>query len=151
MIKLSEYRVGNLVRWNPSLQTPTSTLMPLHVEIVAMMGKKVGYISPNIESRVEPFEDDQLQKEIAFRMVEELEPIVLTHEIIEQAGFSEDKLHAVQGHTHHYLYWSGETVVLQHLDGQALSNPVTYLHQLQNLYFALTGNELDLSRHKLTE
>jgi|LakMenE18May11ns_1017448.scaffolds.fasta_scaffold9172863_2 hypothetical protein len=79
------------------------------------------------------------------------EPIPLTPEILVKAGFKRDK----QGHYRKYLD-KGRFFVLRGSEYDYKSNShidclkvmyydnvnVIYLHQLQNLYFALTGKEL---------
>lgn len=88
--------------------------------------------------------------------VVDIEPIPLTPEILEKCGFKrkekssdigptpEDTYRAQGMPIFNYYYWN--------LDGFSLSDDfyhgtvkVTCLHQLQNLYFALTGKELTIS------
>jgi hypothetical protein len=72
-------------------------------------------------------------------------PIVLTPEILEKAGFM--KVYAV---------WDGRDIdhrkdrlfIWGHngcTDGHTVDFPCKFLHQLQNLYFALTGTELNIN------
>ena len=72
-------------------------------------------------------------------------PIPLTPEILEKAGFRQaitnDRI---------WLLRIGDTNLMLHIDGHAwsYSGPILikikYVHQLQNLYFALTGEELKI-------
>ena len=67
-------------------------------------------------------------------------PIPLSAEILEKAGFVSDIDHWYNspGHEIRILFHDkGVTVCTQ-----SVVRPVNYLHQLQNLYFALTGEEL---------
>src|SRR6266487_5068670 len=89
MITANELRIGNLIFWNPKLSNPNITLAAMQVEISAILEDKISYISPGIEYRVEPFEDDLLQKETPYKSLKELEPIILTAEILEKCGFKQ--------------------------------------------------------------
>src|SRR4051794_31565113 len=89
MITANELRTGNLIFWNPKLSNPNITLEPMQVEVSAILEDKIGYTSPKIEYRVEPFEDDLLQKNTSYKSLEELEPISLTAEVLERSGFKE--------------------------------------------------------------
>jgi hypothetical protein len=76
------------------------------------------------------------------------EPIPLTEEILLKCGFVKDELHDC------FVIWQSESdVAIEffvneiHLVGYSSAEPIEnckYLHQLQNLYFALTGTELNI-------
>lgn len=86
------------------------------------------------------------------------EPIPLTAEILTKAGFDTDQIcywkdYSYQG-TVEYLtlgYYAGKRFGF--LKSNQLSNgstiEVKYFHQLQNLYFALTGEELEVKELNL--
>lgn len=75
-------------------------------------------------------------------------PIPLTPEILEKCGFEK------VDHIHGYSFWSiirkrkqYNVPVISIYENKTeingyIINHITYLHQLQNLYFALTGKEL---------
>jgi len=149
MIKARELRIGNLVTWNRALVSPTSTLPPMQIEVAAILADRINYVFPNIENRVEPFEDDVAQSGVRFKMLEEIEPIVLTAELLKNIGFEEKegKLVLVCPHIHHLqLSFDDTQLIYISLPG---SNPIAlsvkFFHQLQNLFFAITGEELRLS------
>jgi hypothetical protein len=78
-----------------------------------------------------------------------IEPIPLTPEILEKAGFS--YLLNNGGQLYYIIYDSGFTVMQSYgkwhfspSKSTTLGNEIKYLHQLQNLYFALTGQELTI-------
>ena len=89
---------------------------------------------------------------------DEIEPIPLTEEILMKAGFGKDHFnsncfsidYSNQGTL---VVFSNKTPVA--IDNELkepfycilnrLIHPIKWLHQLQNLYFTLTGQELDLS------
>jgi hypothetical protein len=72
------------------------------------------------------------------------EPIPLTPEILEKAGFVYDKI----THYKNILMLAegdnGFDVWVKHFGEGNRINAVKHLHQLQNLYFALTGEELNI-------
>ncbi|GAA4320731.1 hypothetical protein [Flaviaesturariibacter amylovorans] len=86
-------------------------------------------------------------------------PVVLKAEVLEARGFTENKDYAlypqarefhrvlpVKGKEQHalvaYVKSNGECLAWATVNGLVASNPVFHLHALQNLYFALTGEEL---------
>ena len=78
--------------------------------------------------------------------------IPLTPEILEQCGFKRDKLghwrknmnkskfFILRGREWHYKTGYLDTLSVMHYDNCKMS----YLHQLQNIYFALIGEELEI-------
>lgn len=119
MIQASELRIGNYVLWN----------------------NEIGNVNQILE------------KDICFKcgedcLIDEIEPIPLTEEILLKCGFGKEKnvmpiytLGAIS------IYWISD----MHENGRLYFNswcihkskPKT-LHQLQNLCFALTGEELTI-------
>ena len=80
MIPESELRIGNRVFWNPKILRSNATVEPMQLEVTAILPEKIGYVSPKIEQRVEPFEDDLLTKDTPYEPLDEIEPIPLTEE-----------------------------------------------------------------------
>jgi hypothetical protein len=58
------------------------------VEVTAILEDQLGYLSPRVEHRVEPFEDDLLPLNAPHRPLEEFEPILLTAAIVKKCGFT---------------------------------------------------------------
>ena len=153
MITAEELRIGNLVTWNPKLINPAVTLPPMQVEVFSIMRDRIMYVFPNIENRVEPFEDDVVQMGDRHKLLQELEPIILTTGIMEEIGFSEkggllsskyfEKGDLQLQHTGEYF----QRVAVTKLHTTVYDLPIRYFHQLQNLYFALTGEELEIKLH----
>lgn len=82
------------------------------------------------------------------------EPIHLTHEILEAAGFRKDKsdyftLDLGFGYTLSTLYITPGVALF--CKGEVLPNPFGYLHELQNLYHSLTGEELTINLNQLQQ
>ncbi|HEY6974906.1 MAG TPA: hypothetical protein VH396_01380 [Chitinophagaceae bacterium] len=156
MITSNELRIGNLLFWNPKLSNPNTTLEAMQIEVWAILKDKIGYTFPGIEYRAEPFEDDLLQKEIRYKSLEELELVVLTPEILEMCGFKQED----DSFDRNEIFKNQNTpfldveinileykVLLRFTNGQTVELPSTYkfLNQLQNLYFILTGEELEIN------
>lgn len=94
-------------------------------------------------------------KEITWIEYEQFSPVELTPDILEAAGW----------------YWNNEADCYEHSDVRMsmnhnsisgwtmfnyvlkakITNKIFYLHQLQNLYFALTGEELQIDITKLNK
>jgi len=80
-----------------------------------------------------------------------MSPIPLTPEILEKCGFGENPQHEHPAFDEYSLLsnnrfaigdFNGEYWVVDGIDQWLLEHKIYYLHQLQNLYFALTGEEL---------
>lgn len=132
-----------------------TTLLPIQVEVMSIADDEIGYISPRVEHRAEPFEDDVLQLETAHRPLKEFEPIVLTTEIAEKCGFVQTGLASDDGSVSKMDYWFHDCRLQFakdniHLERQRAGDQpefigrVQFLHQLQNLYHALSGEELQI-------
>lgn len=83
-------------------------------------------------------------------------PIPLTEEWLEKFGFENQSLDIFINHKEeqgHWLEFTGEYVELQSsgdYSGHELGlKHVKHVHQLQNLYFALTGEELEVKELRL--
>ena len=145
MLKANELRIGNFIFWNSKLSSPeTSFLTP--VEVTSILPDKIGYISPGIEHRSESFEDDLLQTQTAHGSLEEFEPILLTREILEKCGF--ENMDA----NDQYTRYRKEPLTIRFMAGNSIRASIRdrefvcqWLHQLQNLYFDLTGEELEVT------
>ena len=76
----------------------------------------------------------------------DLEPIPLTPRILEKCGFKEGSYHknwfSIPTLTPHIVKYD-DGFILEMVDDIRISESFQYLHQLQNLYFALTGTELN--------
>lgn len=76
-------------------------------------------------------------------------PIPLTPEILERCGFVNNIVYrltiANKDSSPSELQWSGgETICICRSGINAIGVSCKYVHQLQNLYYSLTGEELDL-------
>lgn len=77
---------------------------------------------------------------------EEIKPIPLTEEILLKAGFDEESEKPINYSANLYVDMvSNEACVGCEYDGfHLVRSNIKYVHQLQNLYFALTGEELNI-------
>ena len=99
------------------------------------------------------FDEDGNEKQIGYSDLVSLEltvlhfnPIPLTPEILERCGFEKGNdnlsLKVFEGYVSILLILNTFPLVLE-IDGSRMPlHRVKYLHQLQNLYFSLTGEEL---------
>jgi hypothetical protein len=145
MIDPTELRIGNLICWNPRLLNPNGTLPAMPVRVSAILQDKIGYTSPNYEHRVEPFEDDKLQLEMPYRTLTELEPLKLTTEILKSSGFKK-KSGSVLKHKDYELHYDVKKGSGYYIKKKFSFKDVMYVHQLQNIYYTLTGNELEIGQ-----
>lgn len=134
MIKAEELRIGNFIFCD---ELETEHLLNSVVQVTSFTNKVVHWKAPSVFT-VNKHSGTPLQY---------ANPIPLTTEILEQCGFEKKTDHA---HAIGEYYWFDngrfETVhvfnnwiTLKGID----SCPIKYLHQLQNLYFALTNEELN--------
>lgn len=75
-------------------------------------------------------------------------PIILTPEILEKAGFekSGDNEHYFIGHFGFYLIHDGSDWCMKpRINDSLVISYCKYIHQLQNLYYALTSTELTIN------
>lgn len=126
MIKIEELRIGNWVIWKDVLKD-------------------------NHREELDPCEDEpyKLCSYDEFEWVHEFDPIPLTHEILLKCGFEEGAWFLHIPKCNLYFVWFSDTgtVELEISEGTyspGLNYECKHLHQLQNLYYALTGKELNI-------
>ena len=98
---------------------------------------------PNLEHRVEPFEDDVAEIGDGFIPLSELEPIALNEAWLIRAGFEINgniaQLKSVQNLA---FTWDGRGLLPTSQPGN--NKALLYLHELQNAYEDKTGSTLDI-------
>lgn len=74
------------------------------------------------------------------------EPIPITPEILEAVGFEKEGLTTIakDGLPVYFKLKAGELSALVFNLSTPINVPCKYVHQLQNLFFTLTGNELEI-------
>ena len=78
----------------------------------------------------------------------EIEPIPLTEELLKKCGFTkvgsnyEKDWLLLHTHLEKQIF---DFLLYESSSGKLKATPILYLHRLQNLYFALTGEELEIN------
>lgn len=129
MIKAEEFRIGNKVLYKNNGRISTVSLSLVHFEMIAKHGANDFF------------------------------PVLLKAELLTQSGFIENKDYALYPQAHEYSLqlaipglnknelkaWiksNGECFARALVNDLAISANVFHLHSLQNLYYALTAEEL---------
>jgi hypothetical protein len=132
MIKSSEFRLNNYLMHKTGVRILTMRCNPQHFELMAKDGGK------------------------------DLFPVVLAPTVLEKCGFVENKKYALLPESREYslvlpVMGSGAVEIKAYvknnkecfaravLSNVPITNNIFHLHSLQNLYFALTGEELAVS------
>ena len=120
---LNELRVGSIVT-HPLFGTPAA------VRAIAFNGLYIGT-------------EDGLPLHI-----DDFKPVVITDEILEKLHFV--KMTSEAPGIGEYDWWETDDLSLTHIheglygvDGLSGIKPMKYVHELQNVHFVITGNELD--------
>lgn len=144
ILKASELRIGNLIQVGHGPRRYLGTILTItqhHFDISYL--DVSGFAPPIPEDKIHGYA--QIKHEVA-------QPIPLTPEILEKAGFDGSHRGWTKdiGNPYHatWLQWyeeDKEVFVSMQDDHYYIPNATAqYLHQLQNLYFALTGTELQI-------
>lgn len=129
MIKATELRIGNQVLWKGEIRN------------IASIQMKFNYYSCSVSDR---------DGSIKYAQENELEGLPLTVQWMAKLGFrwnAKDKRYYIQiGNTLYLEYDTDFDVFIapESWAGSCPWNTVKHVHQLQNLYFALTGEELTI-------
>jgi hypothetical protein len=126
MITANELRIGNLVKWE-------EYILP-----IKSIDYESVYVKLNEELRI------IYKTKYLYLFINELEPVPLTEERLLKFGFEKDV-------TEYNICWFLNHVYIWFVDGEYINEldlPIKYVHQLQNLYFALKGEELTLKEDK---
>ncbi|EHQ41576.1 hypothetical protein [Myroides odoratus] len=148
MIQASELRLGNLVFVDNKKYHPKLKNIPV---VVTGIEKKT---LTNDQKQSFPFSDSSIRivptqgefKDLEIGQLNEfIKPIELTEERLLQCGFKHtgNGFYELLG-THIGLCNIGDVFFNVGFKGITIGN-IKYLHQLQNLYFALTGKELEIN------
>jgi hypothetical protein len=149
MIQPNELRVGNLLRWEDDSHdiVRVESLHFVKDEPLPMTGMD---LSPKAEWCIDYSETSR--KESGCALLSEFIPVAVTAELIKCFGFeayTETRLmfRKMYAETMTQKYWfkldmdvSGKYATTNHAVIHGLK--IKYLHQLQNLYYSLTGKEL---------
>lgn len=132
-IKTQDLRLGNLISFK--------ALNPVDVEI-------------EYKGKVTSIREDSVTMNDALHVPEQfILPVILTEEWLEEAGFRRDEGRFTYKLTIAYedsnypctLQQSGSGIQICRSGIGAACPNIEYVHQLQNLYFALVGEELEIN------
>lgn len=117
------------------------------------IGNYVKRKSSNTPLRIENFVMDSVHfnrsKKPYFSKVSNIEPIPLTEDWLLMFGF--DYLDSLSMYEKNGFGFKKSDINTIHYDYGLCSLSIKYVHQLQNLYFALTGDELELKGTNLNK
>lgn len=131
MIDVKELRIGNLVE----IETTINGRSLRSVErVIGLLDNTIFFDMNDVNGK---------------RSVEYCIPVPLTEEILLKCGFK--KINHIGG----YSFWSYDKNKVNfycdiydrytRVGGYSIPNHIIYVHQLQNLYFTLTGKELEIT------
>lgn len=130
-MEAQELRIGNLLLLNNSEFRPRET-----GKVITVTAVSTDTLKPSIGCKVDEYT-------YFGQFIEYLEPIPLTDEWLIKAGFERQKQYMGRVYNKSIMQLQNEDDGW--VDGYDTVIPLTkYVHQLQNLYFALTGKELDI-------
>lgn len=141
-LNIRSFRIGNLV-YNPHLE-------------------RIGYIAEITRADMTLFHGEMLIKEAGFCheildkvVLWDVRPIRLTPTLLEKCGFEKEFSDCYQRFDYYIIprviclspkkegfCWQVE----DEIDDCNVDVPIKYLHQLQNIYFTLTGTELNVEK-----
>ena len=99
--------------------------------------------------------DDDLYYEVDITVlldIDSFEPIDITEEWLLKLGFKKQaktywiSLYSLKAELHFEVYIKDMVLYLKSDNSNFIFDPIKYIHQLQNLYFALTGEELEINK-----
>jgi hypothetical protein len=130
MIKVNELRVGNLIKFNNRLQKEKNVEVNLRFFASWAGGRSTEEMNP----------DEEISNYYS--------PIELTPEILVKCGFIyKHEFYTIGKDLISFIFLNGKvqrTFIIIDTDFRA----ILYLHELQNLYYSLTGEELDMKNIK---
>lgn len=137
MVKANELKIGNLVQLTAKEINKYLTKKPVKYQEVENIYDFGINISPGYEGTADAEFD-----------MDGIEGIPLTPEILIKAGFKKVGRYAIGGGSYH-IYQKGKIEFLMIKDPGEYTlafyeTIIKHVHQLQNLYFALTGTELEI-------
>ena len=135
MINANELRIGNFI-YRTSKMQPSDNILCTAAEILKE-GVCIGYW----QYAAHFAKDDEIKKHVV--AYENLNPIPLTPEWLRKLSFE----YAGYKWVNDLVELTNDFNILNGEDRTAWSIKVNSVHQLQNLYFALTGKELQYELH----
>ncbi len=150
-MKATDLRIRNLVYWENDMYVDRENKIADGIFKVVLIGEKIIKIDIGFEA-VQRFEGTPIWSP----ELKDLKPIPITPELLKRAGFeksiqtfSEVNKYRIDiiKNTMFVSIWENEKKISWSLHSETgwVSNySIKYIHQLQNLYFALTQKELEI-------
>ena len=116
-MEAKELRIGNIIEWNKT---------PFNVCVI---------------------HPDKIENELWCKSLNEIHPIPLTEEWLVKLGFISDSLGGFNSPRSMNIYFLDKHINIcyaKYAESGVKLEHIKYVHQLQNLYFALTGEELTI-------
>lgn len=136
MIQANELRIGNLIKFSDCVYTRNASSKNLQNEL------DNGVDAIGI-SRIQEIRSYEVLTNGKLYTFNNIDPVPLTDEILIKCGFSKN-----ENTYYHELFICNNGTLRILADNYRTTGKdvkIKSLHQLQNLYFALTGKELDLN------
>lgn len=128
-MKANELRIGNLVLVDSNILGIVSEIRSNHAKIIYK-----GEVNVEVSSRLSLIEFIRL------------EPIPLTEEWVKKFGFIKTFENPFIDYEWQHGWYTMSNELEPYLGRYTNEAPFKYVHQLQNLYFSLTGEELQLTK-----
>lgn len=145
-VEAKDIRLGNYVRVDNPKHHPTAKDKDLIVVGVQDWSKNTSVNLVHVDPKENLFIPCYSQK------LEFVKPIEITDDWLIHLGFiksSEELLYLpipeINSEIHYEKHQYGNVITLQSSVGMFIPNDIKYVHQLQNLFFAITGSELKLN------
>lgn len=143
-MKASELRIGNLVFVDNERHHPELKDTPMIVQSISRSYRqKEGYVYYCNLDRLIPDISDLIEYS---QLIKFLQPIPITEEWVLKLGFNKivDDMFGLHEYIYEYYSFNIKSGCLENGVLNVNTIPLLYVHQLQNLYFALTGEELTI-------
>ena len=129
MIKANEFRLGNYVLQKKNNRVSTAVCSYEHFEMMAKNDLKDLFA---VVLKSELLQKCGFNENVDYPLLPDAREFIL---LLPVNGSHKNEIHA-------YIKNNGECFARATLDGAPASNSIYFLHQLQNLYYSLTGEEL---------
>jgi hypothetical protein len=128
MIPANELRIGNLVEEE----------ILGNVRVHEILHNSVWVVCKHMNV------DRTIEERSCKLILSDIKPIPLTPEILEKAGYVTKLIGGLPYYKLLKFEFLNGSLIPGGINFMSMDMPCEYVHQLQNLYFALTGNELEI-------
>lgn len=149
-MEVNELRIGNWIFCNKSyINKPVRVT---GINIVDRRDNQTGiyeqfiYLNEHDLLKNDEFNEKWIDYKQGVLNLNDVSPIPLTEEWLVKFGFElQIGNHILENHWGHLIRWHDSIIITDDISNHSkgLTVKIEYVHQLQNLYFALTGEELE--------